>query len=239
MLTKKIVLSREATLLAILQNSFFQREGFAIIAAEDAQAAYRLVEAEAPALAIFDLVSSQEQALSCCRSIKADPLLAATPVMLMLPTEHPEALPDLCWDSGCDAVVYRPVAAEHFLDAACGLLGISRRLARRFPVSFQLAFQDCRQKRHVGSCINLNTGGMFVATETLFPVDTCLSVEFLLPGGQDALQCSVRVAWVNHPEWCKKNSVPCGLGLQYVDLNPSVKKTLDDFVNHLACSKAL
>ena len=33
-----------------------------------------------------------------------------------------------------------PLAAERFLDAACGLLGISRRLARRFPVSFQLAF---------------------------------------------------------------------------------------------------
>ncbi len=223
---KAIVLSHNPTLLAILKNSFFQREGFDLVTVEDAQSCLQIVEAEAPTLVALDLALMDETALSCCRLIKNDPLLKLTPVMLLLPEQAPESLADVCWEAGCDAVVHRPLAEESFLDAACGLLGISRRLSRRFPVNFHLQFQDNTGKVHVGSCVNFNTGGMFLATETLFPVDTRLRVEFVLPGFQEALCCSVRVAWVNHPEWRKKNSLPCGLGLQFVDLSATVKTTL-------------
>lgn len=231
--SKKIVLSNDAVLLAILKNSFFQREGFGMVLVQDGQTGFQAVEAEAPTLAVFDLALLGEQALDCCRKIKGDPLLAATPVLLLLPDTPPEDLADECWNAGCDAVVHRPLAAERFLDAACGLLGISRRLARRFPVSFQLDFLDSGQKKHEGSCINLNAGGMFLATETLFPVDTSLTVEFTLPGFQAPLQSAVRVAWVNHPEWRKKNSMPCGLGVQFKNPGRVFAKALQEFIDGL------
>ena len=227
--TKKIVLSNDTALLAILKNSFFQREGFEMVQLQDGQSGFPTVEAEAPTLAVFDLAKMGEQALVCCQSIKADPLLAATPVLLLLPQKADDDLADVCWEAGCDAVVHRPLSAERFLDAACGLLGISRRLARRFPVSFQLDFLDSAQKKHLGSCINLNAGGMFLSTETVFPVDTLLTIEFTLPGFQGKLCCSVRVAWVNHPEWRKNNSMPCGLGLQFESLSLAVKAALQSF----------
>jgi len=230
---KKIVLSNDATLLTILKNSFFQREGFGMVLVQDGQTGFQAVEAEAPTLAVFDLAQLGEQALACCRAIKADRLLAATPVLLLLPEKAAEVLADNCWDVGCDAVVHRPLSAERFLDAACGLLGISRRLARRFPVSFQLAFSDGAQKQHIGSCVNFNAGGMFLSTEKLFPVDTLLTIKFTLPGFQDELHCSVRVAWVNHPEWRKKNSMPCGLGLQFENPNQTVNAALQNFLDSL------
>ena len=231
--TKKIVLSNDPLLLTILHNSFFQREGFVMVLVQDGQTGFQAIEAEEPTLAVFDLLHLGEQALDCCRAIKSDPLLATTPVLLLLPEQAKEGLADDCWAAGCDAVVHRPLAAERFLDAACGLLGISRRLARRFPVSFQLAFLDTKQKKHLGSCVNLNLGGMFLATEILFPVDTELTVEFVLPGFQMALQSSVRVAWVNHPEWRKKNSMPCGVGLEFVSVSPSFAAALREFLESL------
>lgn len=231
--SKKIVLSSDPALLTILQNSFFQREGFEMIPVQDGQTGFQAVEFEAPTLAIFDLEQLGEQALDCCRSVKQDTLLAATPVLLILPEQASEALADQCWDAGCDAVVHRPLAAERFLDAACGLLGISRRLARRFPVNFQLSFLDTRQKQHHGSCVNLNFGGMFLATETLFPVETRLDVRFVLPGFTSPLQGTVRVAWVNHPEWRKKEGVPCGMGVQFVDLGPTARAALKEFIDTL------
>jgi len=231
--SKKIVLSNDAALLAILQNSFFQREGFQMILVQDGKTGFQAVAVEAPTLAVFDLVQLGEQALKCCRAIKSDPLLAETPVLLMLPEKPAEELADACWDAGCDAVIHRPLAAERFLDAACGLLGISRRLARRFPVSFQLEFLDSKQKKHIGSCVNFHADGMFLATEMLFPVDTRLSIEFTLPGFQNSLQCSVRVAWVNHPEWRKKDSMPCGMGLQVVNPGLSIKAALQEFLASL------
>jgi CheY-like chemotaxis protein len=228
--TKKIVLSNDPLLLTILRNSFFQREGFDMVLVQDGQTGFQAIEAEEPTLAVFDLLHPGEQALECCRDVKSDPLFAATPVLLLLPEDAEEDLADDCWAAGCDAVVHRPLAAERFLDAACGLLGISRRLARRFPVSFQLSFLDSKQKKHVGSCANLNLGGLFLVTETLFPVDTELAVEFVLPGFQMTLQNSVRVAWVNHPEWRKKNSMPCGVGLEFVSVSPTFVAALQEFL---------
>ena len=230
MATKKIVLSNETALLEVLKNSFFQREGFGMVLVQDGQTGFQDVEAEAPSLAVFDLGQLGEQALECCRAIKKDLLLAATPVLILLPEKAAEELAETCLSAGCDAVVHRPLTTERFLDAACGLLGISCRLARRFPVSFQLALLDSAQKKHIGNCVNLNAGGMFLATEQLFPVDTRLAIEFTLPGFQTGLHCSVRVAWVNHPEWRKKGSMPCGLGLQFENPSQIVNSALQEFI---------
>ncbi len=231
--TKKIVLSNDATLLDVLKNSFFQREGFGMVLVQDSQAGFQAVEADAPALAVFDLEQLGEQALECCRAIKNDALLAATPVLLLLPETTAEELNDACWNAGCDAVVKRPLTAESILDAACSLLGISRRLERRFPVNFQVELLDSTQKKHIGHCVNLNTGGMFLSTEKLFPADTRLAVEFTLPGSQNSLHFTVRVAWVNHPEWRKKSSTPCGLGLRFENPGQAVNSALQKFLDSL------
>ena len=230
---KKIVLSNDAVLLSILQNSFFQREGFEMIPVQDGQTGFQAVEAEAPTLAVLDLVLLGEQALECCRMIKNDLLLAATPVLLLLPDKSTDELAEVCRDAGCDAVVHRPMEAKRFLEAACDLLGIPRRQVRRFPVDFQLGFFDNEQEKHLGRCVNLNTRGMLLATKTLFPVDTHLTIEFTLPGFQSSLNCLVRVAWVNHPEWRKKESLPCGLGVQFVNPDSTVITALREFIGSL------
>jgi uncharacterized protein (TIGR02266 family) len=232
--TKKIVLSHDATLLAILKNSYFQRESFGMVLVKDGQTGFQAVEAEAPTLAIFDIGLLGEQALECCRSIKNDALLAKTPVLLILPENADEDMADACWSAGTDAVVHRPLEATRFLDAAFGLIGISCRLAMRFPVSFKLKFLDSKHKQHVGICTNVNVGGMYLATESLFPVDTQLSIEFTLPGFQSPISVTVRVAWVNHPEWLKKNTLPCGMGLEFIKSSPALKKILQEYVNDLA-----
>lgn len=233
MLNKKIVLSDNDSLLAVLEDSFFRREGFAILPIRDEMSGLQAVEAEAPAMAVFDLEQMGERALVCCRAIKKDHLLNATPVLLVLPAEASEDLVDACWDAGCDAVVPRPLSASRFLDAACNLLGISRRLARRFPVSFRLNIQDTRQKQHEGFCVNLNAGGMFIKTDMLYPIDTRLLIEFTLPGFQVKLHCPVRVAWVNHPEWRKKNDLPCGLGVEFIREGSGIGAALQAFLDSL------
>jgi uncharacterized protein (TIGR02266 family) len=133
-------------------------------------------------------------------------------------------------------VVHRPLAAERFLDAACGLLGISRRLARRLPADLPLVIVDPKQKKHPAHCVNLHSGGLFLATDILFPVDTGLTLELTLPGSLLPLQISARVAWVNHPEWRKKPTLPCGLGVQFKNPEPVVMATLQELIDSLPAS---
>lgn len=233
MVSKKIVLSDSPELVSALEGSFFHREGFVFLLARQGSAAYHFIEEEAPAMAILDLAVHADEGMACCRRVKQDPLLAGTPLLMVTPQEDDGALAEACWQAGGDAVVARPLEAARLLDAACGLLGINRRLARRFPVAFQLAFAAPGLREHTGSAINFNVGGMFIATEKLYPFDTRLDLHFTLPGYSTPLTCKARVAWVNHPEWRKKTGLPCGMGVQFLPTGPNTLASLQAFLHSL------
>lgn len=232
MFSKQIVVSDVFDLLAILEESFFRRDGFELLRVIDADEAFRAIEAESPAMAILDLSSLGQQGIECCRRVKSDPLLMVTPIICLLSKETKDWAEN-CWQAGCDSVIERPLSALRVLDEACGLLGISRRLARRFPVSFQLEFTPIHQKKHLGTAVNLNLGGMFLASEHSYPIDTRISLEFTLPGYTIPLACLARVAWVNHPEWIKKNNLPAGMGIEFVELSGASEAILGDFLDNL------
>ena len=233
MVSKAIVLTRDPDLLAILDNSFFRREQFAMTPVDSVDQGVAAIEAEGPALAIFALQGEAEATLAGCRRLKADPLTDATAIILVLPEHADDALADACWEAGCDALVFPPVSGPRLLDAACALLGINRRLARRFPVEFALEFSGEDHKVHEATVINLNLGGMFLAAERLFPADARLILSFTLPGFRSPLQLVGRVAWVNHPEWLKKNSLPCGMGVQFIELSGNARQVLQVFLDSL------
>lgn len=232
MLTKKIIISDVPDLIDIMEKSFFQREGFEMVPIIASDEAFQCIETDAPALAVLDLSSLGAEGIECCRRLKNDSLLQVTPIILVLGVEQVD-WKNSCWGAGCDQVLERPLSALQLLDDACGLLGISRRLARRFPVSFHLEFSLQASKKHVGTAVNLNTGGMFLASESIYPKDTRVVLEFTLPGFTMPLQCSARVAWINHPEWVKKNNLPCGMGVEFIDLSGTADVALQDFLDNL------
>ena len=232
MLTKKIVLSDIPDLVDIMEKSFFQRDGFELVGIIEPDEAFQCIETEAPALAVLDLSSLGVEGIECCQRLKSDSLLQVTPIILILAEDQLE-LKNRCWDAGSDQVLGRPLSALQLLDDACGLLGISRRLARRFPVSFHLEFSLDDSKRHIGTAVNLNTGGMFLASETIYPQNTRIVLEFTLPGHKMPVRCSARVAWTNHPEWVNKNSLPCGMGVEFLDLGGKSRIVLQDFLDQL------
>ena len=236
MLTKKIVVSDVPDLIDIMEKSFFQREGFQLVRIIEANEAFQCVETDSPALAILDLSSLGVEGIECCRRLKNDSLLQVTPIILLL-GDNQRDLQSSCWDAGCDQVLGRPLSALQLLDDACGLLGISRRLARRFPVSFHLEFSPQANQKHVGTAVNLNTGGMFLASESIYPKETRIILEFTLPGYTMPLQCPARVAWINHPEWVKKTNMPCGMGVEFIDLGATAKIALQDFLDNLMNGK--
>ena len=109
-----------------------------MVLVKDGQTGFQAVEAEAPSLAIFDIALLGEQAIECCRSIKQDALLTKTPVLLVMPENADGKMADDCWSAGTDAVVHRPLEASRFLDAAFGLIGISRNIIA--DVAYQSVF---------------------------------------------------------------------------------------------------
>jgi CheY-like chemotaxis protein len=210
---KKIVISASPELLGIVEPSFFQRDGFVLLPGRDGEMLFRMVESEGPALVIIDLEPAGDNGLEWCRRIRQDPLLKATPLLLVLPESGGEAAAERCRELACE-LLPRPLDAGRLLDVACGLLGVSRRLAPRIPVDCPAVYRSGSGKPQTGRIVNLNSEGVFVAGDRLYPVGTGVRLEMALPGNSRPLVGFGRVAWVNHPEWRKKTSLPCGMGVQ-------------------------
>jgi len=67
--------------------------------------------------------------------------------------------------------------------------------------------------------VNMSTGGLFIETQKILPIDTQLMVKFKLPDKESIITCKSRVAWTNEPPLLKKPSLPPGMGIQFVDLS--------------------
>jgi uncharacterized protein (TIGR02266 family) len=78
--------------------------------------------------------------------------------------------------------------------------------------------------------INVSTGGVFIETSTILPVDTILALEFILPQNVETMSCEARVAWVNHPDHIINPNLPCGIGLQFLNLSPNDLKAIREYI---------
>lgn len=89
-------------------------------------------------------------------------------------------------------------------------------LHSRFKV--RLTIPDSPDKNEPITCyvVNMGTGGMFIEASEMLPVDTLLIIELMLPGTETPLTCKARVAWTNEPHSLKKESLPYGMGLQFL-----------------------
>ncbi len=84
----------------------------------------------------------------------------------------------------------------------------------RFKVCLTVSDGPDQDKTTTNYVVNMSTGGMFIETSELLPVDTLLRVELMLPG--TPFTCKARVAWTNGPHSLKKHSLPPGMGLQFL-----------------------
>ena len=78
--------------------------------------------------------------------------------------------------------------------------------------------------------VDLNTGGMFLASEHPFTAETLLYIEFILPVGERVIRCKAKVAWVNCPESRRKLELPAGMGVQFLDLTQDDKDAIQNYL---------
>ncbi len=79
--------------------------------------------------------------------------------------------------------------------------------------------------------VNVSSGGLFIETAKLLPVDTLLMVKFKLPDMDSVIACKSRVAWLNDPASLKKPSLPPGMGIQFIDLSLDDMHAIRHFID--------
>jgi uncharacterized protein (TIGR02266 family) len=79
--------------------------------------------------------------------------------------------------------------------------------------------------------VNVSSGGLFIETSKILPVDTLLMIKFKLPDVETAISCKARVAWTNEADAPKKPSFPPGMGIQFLDLTQDDMHAIRMFVD--------
>ncbi len=78
--------------------------------------------------------------------------------------------------------------------------------------------------------VNVSTGGVFIEADDILPVDTSLVIKFKLPDNDSIITCNARVAWTNESGQLKKDSLPPGMGIQFLDLSLEHLQAIRNFL---------
>ncbi len=104
-------------------------------------------------------------------------------------------------------------------------------LEPRFKVRLAIFYGQKQQRLMTDYAVNMSTGGIFIETENILPVDTPLFVEFMLPASDLLIACEARVAWTNETRDLKSSILPPGMGLQFLNLSLENIHAIRDFLN--------
>ncbi len=201
-----------------VERSYLDREDCQVMVATSGREALKTARYMVPDLIVMDLEMPQMDGAECCRVLKEDPELWMTPVVLVA-DDTPESQRH-CREAGCDEVLVRPLNRRELLETARRYLRMAGRITPRKPARVLVRYGVEDQLTLHDYTINLGDGGLFLETGKVLPVETPLTLEFIVPGSDNAIVCKGRVAWVNPggPLSLKPN-LPSGFGVEFSDLS--------------------
>ena len=230
---KKILLVDDIRLFLEQEKNFLCIDDFEVLVAHNGIEALKMVADEMPDLVFMDLYMPGMDGDRCCSSIKSNEKLRHIPVIMVTQGVKDEDF-ERCWQAGCDDIIAKPINRHYFIAVAKKHLNIPVRKFPRYPVRLRIQYQCGADPDMVLSdySVNLSTGGIFIETSELLPVDSPLNIEFILPDDGRIIKCSGKVAWLNHPESIKNQSLPVGMGLLFIGLSTDAMDSIRQFIKN-------
>jgi uncharacterized protein (TIGR02266 family) len=231
-MSPKVLLVDDVKFFLDLERSFLDREGFEVLAAESGRDALDIARREKPHMVLLDLNMPGMSGDEVCRVMKADPDLGKIPVIMVTSGQKEEDL-RRCTEAGCDGFLRKPLAQVELLEMIGRFLKAQARTAPRVPVRVPVAITvgEAGGVTVSASTMDASTGGLYVELLDPPPVGARVTVELTLPGFTVPVRTAAVVVWVNRPFEKVKGTVPAGMGLRFVDLQPGVKGVFELFVN--------
>lgn len=212
-----ILLVDDSTFFLELERHFLRNTRAEILTAKHAQEALAMAREYRPSLVFMDIDMPGMDGLEACRTLKSDSELKKIPLVLIGDQKQPEqaAAAKL---AGADAYLCKPLDRRLFLDTGHGfLVSIDRREARQRHNLEVVYLYRGRQLK--GYCLDLSSGGLFLACPPTARKDELLLLNFVLPDARRTpVKIQGRVAWVNDAETLIKPDFPYGFGVEFVEI---------------------
>lgn len=213
----KILLADSDRIFHELGKTYLRKTGVEVLSCMTGEEAVRITMQQRPDLVFMSSKLAIKNKLECLNSIKMNGSTKDIPIVIVSACGHHEEI-EKCREARCDEIIFKPVSRQTFLTSVNKYLDLEKRLTSRFDVSFPVSFGLEPGSFLAGSSVNLSAGGLFVESRNAFPVNTKLTVDFLLPDTDIRIQCKARVAWLNCLGALVKPSLSPGMGLQFLNL---------------------
>ncbi|MFA5260872.1 MAG: response regulator [Candidatus Omnitrophota bacterium] len=112
---KKILVCEDSSFFRNVFDSYFKKEGFAVVTAKDGQEAVTKTRLERPDLVLLDVILPDIDGCRVCRLLKADPELKMIPV-LMCSVRGGDDDAQRGYDAGADAYLPKSGSPELLLN---------------------------------------------------------------------------------------------------------------------------
>ncbi len=224
----RILIVDDVPLLRTIAKNYFNRNEFQLTTARTVAETLRVATAIHPHLIIMDAEMPGQDGITGCRLLKNHPLLFTTPVILVA-NDKAEII-EQCWQSGCDAVLPRPLKRRELLSVAQKLLTLADRAAPRVKHNILVNYGRSERLEWHDYAINIGNGGLYVATDNALVVGTELYMELIVPGSAEPTSCQGRVTWLNTKKKSLRPDLPVGIGIEFTVMDGATRKELRTFV---------
>ena len=122
---KKILIADDEPNIVISLEFLLQREGYHVSVARDGQQALDAITRDVPDLVLLDVMMPLKSGLEVCASVRADPALAHTRIlMLSAKGRHPDLAKGMAL--GADAYMTKPFATRELVAKVADMLAQER-----------------------------------------------------------------------------------------------------------------
>lgn len=226
-------MSKDRTILLVDEMEWFRELGTLflapsgrVLATGSAREAFQIAREEHPDVIITDLDMPDRDGADLCFAIRRDPILAYTPVVIVIGSErsedHARAI-----RAGASDILGKPLSRESLLESVRRLTNFETpqgrpRVRVAAPVRLEIDGSETW-----GTLSNLSRGGAFIEVPGSLPVGREISLEFQIPGSVRTVKPTAQVVW-SRPSRTTPHAI--GHGLRFIAVDKSSIGALDDFV---------
>lgn len=217
--TKTILLLDAARLFLQFEETVLQRREWTLLTATTGAEALAIVRSRSVDLLVMDHALPDMTGADVVRVLRLDRETRGVPVLVVTARGGVEAL----LESGCSAVLHKPVSRQALCEKVEGLLAVQARRHLRTMVRLRV---DARHDAtfFFGSTVNLSSGGMLLESPLDLGVGERVDLRFQLPGDPEPLIVRARAV-----RTLGDGAAPLH-GLEFEDLAAHERERIETFV---------
>lgn len=224
-----ILLVDQSKFFLEIQKGFLKNTDARILCAGTTKEALDCLRRQPADLVYLALELTGDDGARCCRAIKSDPALGRIPVVMLYDGGAP-ADRERCLKADCDGVLSRPLERRSFLEEGRKFLFKVERREPRILCQTLVVFRYNGESSY-GTSQDLSPGGIFINSTRRVRLGDRINLSLVLPEtGDQLIEASGRIAWLNPGPVTQSKDFPPGFGVEFLEFSPGCSTLLNRYL---------